>query len=298
MKLNDLMLITQENSQWKLNELIQPPPNSGKSDRGWNILHFNSLNRPHTNNPSADKFVRNVLRPGRARALKSDCAALQYAVALARELNDVDNDATGIYLELGFCTGRSLTFLAALGYDKEVYGVDSCKGLPKDWREGFPKGTFQFLKDANGADAPEGPFTTVQPFIPFVPLANTTLIVDTVERSLPIFCSEVLSKDDVMLELLHIDTDLYDSAHNAFTELMPHIVPSRTVIILDEGFNYFAEEDTSEHAAWRDHEYKALEELVRDMNARRKDRLMLRYHAYNENHQQLVVTLEPAPSTA
>lgn len=295
-ELKGLKVIDRTNCAIDQEQLFLLPPMDGQDERGWNILHFNSSSRHYRNNTSSAELVRNVLeaQDPPAEALQSDCAIMQFAVALSRERNP-DPPAPGterVFIELGFCAGRSLNFMAALGYDREVYGFDSCQGLPRTWRPGFEQGTFRFLRNARNEPAPDSDFVSDDPFIPFIPLANTKLIIGQLEDTLPVFCPQVLG-DKGRLELLHVDTDTHGSAHNAFDVLAPYIQPSRTVIVLDEGYNYFSKENTLNHAEWKQGEFKAVQELARRMGELHGSPFGIHYHAFNEMHQQLVLTIEP-----
>lgn len=296
MKLDGLKVIDKHNCALQLEDLFQLPPQDGPEERGLNILHFNSASRHYRNNSSANDLVKTTLliQDPPAEVLDSDCAALLFAVSLSRRLNAHDNGdgREGVYIELGFCAGRSLNFIAALGYDKDVYGFDSCEGLPIRWRPGFDKGTFRIRKNTKNETLAVSDFSQEDPFIPFIPLANTKLIIGQLEDTLPIFCPQVLDGQG-RLELLHVDTDIYRSARNAFTILSPWIVPSRTVIILDEGYNYFSKENTESHDEWRKGEYKAVLELVELLENRDEKNYRIHYHAFNEQHQQLILTIEP-----
>ena len=62
------------------------------------------------------------------------------------------------------------------------------------------------------------------------------------------------------LSLVHIDCDLYSSTKTIFANLKDRIVPG-TVIVFDEYWNY---------PGWRDHEFRAFEELLAETGIRAK----------------------------
>lgn len=50
--------------------------------------------------------------------------------------------ADGLYCEFGVATGGTINYIASLIPQKPIHGFDSFEGLPENWREGMPKGTF------------------------------------------------------------------------------------------------------------------------------------------------------------
>ncbi|RYC69169.1 MULTISPECIES: hypothetical protein [Spirosoma] len=265
-----LLIINQENSPINLRKILISPPSTGVEDRGNNILHFNSANRGYEGrNASATEFVKTELV--NAEALESDSEILQFAVRKAREFRQ---QKKGTYLEFGFCTGRTINFIAALAYYTDVWGFDSCEGLPEDWRGHFEKEKFKMILHPDNSGLP---------YIPFVPLANVKLVIGEISKTLPVFIRTRLEAEQ-HVELLHIDTDIYRSAKTVYRELDDRIVPGVTVVVLDEGYNYFYDERLDKgESEWKEHEYKATHEFARRKGYR------VEYLAYNKTHQQLVL---------
>jgi hypothetical protein len=134
----------------------------------------------------------------------------------------------GMILEFGVASGLTLTAIANAS-GRNVIGFDSFKGLPRDWRTGVQKGAF--------ACAP--------PKLP----GNASLRIGMIEDTLP----ALLRDDQSEINLLHIDTDLYEVAKFILTQCQPRI--RDTIVIFDEFFNF---------PGWRDHEYKALTEFEKE----------------------------------
>jgi hypothetical protein len=155
-------------------------------------------------------------------------------------LQQVRND--GLFLEFGVWTGRTINFIAER-HRGLVHGFDSFEGLLEDWTVQVRKGTF-----------------TTDGRIPEV-RSNVCLHVGWFDQTLPDFVSE----HNGPVAFLHVDCDLYSSTKTIFKFLGDRIV-SGTVIVFDEYFNY---------PGWREHEYKAFQELVAEK------KLRYRYLAYN-----------------
>ena len=140
---------------------------------------------------------------------------------------------TGLVLEFGVATGRTLNHFARLFPNKTVYGFDGFDGLPEDWTSRMPKGFFARA---------ELPYTR----------DNAELVVGWFDDTLPLFVRE--NKEPVAL--LHVDSDLYSSAVTVLTLLEKQIVPG-TVIVFDEYMNY---------PGWQLDEFRAWQEFVRANN--------------------------------
>ena len=126
----------------------------------------------------------------------------------------------GWAVEFGVYSGYSLDIIAA---KMPVIGFDSFEGLPEDWREDFPKGTFAFPQEMS---------------LPYIP--NAMLVPGWFENTVPGFPFPPLG-------LVHIDCDLYSStvtALNAITEA----VFDGTIIVFDEYHSYPGAEDHEEKA--------------------------------------------------
>jgi len=141
----------------------------------------------------------------------------------------------GLFLEFGVATGRTINHMARHRNEAHFYGFDSFEGLPEVWRSGFEKGAF--------AQA-----------LPPVP-PNTTLIKGWFDHTLPEFLKAQPGRP---LSFLHVDCDLYSSTRTIFANLKDRIATG-TVIVFDEYWNY---------PGWREHEFKAFEELKAETGLR------------------------------
>lgn len=93
----------------------------------------------------------------------------------------------GLALEFGVGGGYTINILQEY---RPVYGFDSFLGLPEDWTNGHPEGTF-----SSGGRSPKvGP--------------NVRLVVGWFKDTLPQF----LEDNPDPISFLHIDSDLYSSA--------------------------------------------------------------------------------------
>ena len=140
----------------------------------------------------------------------------------------------GLYLEFGVFKGETINEIASLKQDKIIYGFDSFEGLPEDWQNGMPKGTF----NVNG-------------ILPQVN-DNVRLIKGWFDETLPDFLNEYKEN----CAFIHIDSDLYSSTKIVFDALKERIV-SGTVIVFDEYINYLG---------WEKGEHKAFVELMQEKN--------------------------------
>ncbi|HUQ58450.1 class I SAM-dependent methyltransferase [Lentzea sp.] len=167
-------------------------------------------------------------------------ATLEHALAHA--------PAEGMALEFGVYTGGTLKVIAN-ARDGEVYGFDSFEGLPEDWRNGFPAGTFTMdgLPDVPGAELVPGWF----------------------DETLPKF----LEEHQGPVTLLHVDCDLYSSTKTVLDLVGPRLVEG-SVVIFDEYFNY---------PQWQEHEHKAWMEHVEAHGVE------FDYLGYTYDHEQVVV---------
>jgi hypothetical protein len=157
----------------------------------------------------------------------------------------------GLFMEFGVATGTTIRRIAAKT-SEQVYGFDSFEGLPENWRSGFGKGAF-------AGEAPQVP-------------QNVTLIKGWFEDTLPPF----LASHPAPVSLLHIDCDLYSSTSFIFKCLGDRI-KTGTVIVFDEYWNY---------PGWREHEYKAFEEL------KESGRFRAEPIGFVSSHQQVAFLIE------
>ncbi len=135
----------------------------------------------------------------------------------------------GIALEFGVGDGSSLRcisrYLPAIGFD-------SFQGLPEDWREGFPAGSFAYDYEAVLDNTP--------PNVKLVPgWFEDTLVGGRMEGLMP-------------TKLVHIDCDLYSSTKTVLDHLpWANLIRNRAVICFDEWWGYPGAED-HEQRAWRE----------------------------------------------
>lgn len=117
----------------------------------------------------------------------------------------------GMWLEFGVWKAESLNHLAGLT-QRKVYGFDSFEGLPERWTPSMKAGTF-----STGGTLP--------------PTAeNVVLVKGWFQDTLPRFLAE---NPNTMVDLVHIDCDLFKSAGFAMSELRSRI-RGGTVIVFDE----------------------------------------------------------------
>ena len=136
--------------------------------------------------------------------------------------------APGLICEFGVFKGRSLNFIASR-IPSPICGFDSFEGLPEDWWDGVPRGTFRVDR------------------LPSV-ASNVELVKGWFDQTLPPFLAT--HAGDALF--LHIDSDLYSSAKTVFDNLAPRIKPG-TIIAFDEYFNY---------PGWEFGEHRAFQESV------------------------------------
>lgn len=139
----------------------------------------------------------------------------------------------GFALEFGVGAGTSTRLLAE---HMSVVGFDSFQGLPEDWREGYPKGSFS------------SDFEEVVDTMPENVLLCPGLFVDTLvdwsrhpETWKPV-------------GLVHIDCDLYSSTKTVLDNFGDKIQADKPAIVFDEWFGY-PDADQFEQRAWREFTY-------------------------------------------
>lgn len=257
-KINILLLLAcvsfsvvglEEMERYNWDQVLQTPPAANAPD-SYQVLHFRSRKKEYTADEKAVLFVKQNMP--NAKQFISDADVLRYGVDEAK--------LDGAYIELGFCTGKSINFIAALQPTKTIYGFDSFEGVAEDWDKGYTKirkGTFKIVD---------------QNFVPSV-LNNVKLYKGWFKDTLPKFVTEILQNKPIAL--LHVDCEVYSSTKDAFDALKNNIVPG-TIIVFDEFYNY----PEFEH-----HEYKALMEFLQTKN------LKAEYIAFNKNHEQVVIKI-------
>ena len=163
-----------------------------------------------------------------------------------------------IAIEFGVHTGTSLTTIRD-NFNGDVYGFDSFEGLPEDWRDGFPQGTFR---------------TETRPHI-----ERTELIIGWFNQTLQPF-THTLTKP---ISIAHLDADLHSSTHYALTHIAAHLT-NPAILVFDEWHNYPGCEQheqrafhewiaTQPHLTWR---------IVADVNGDRA----------TENNEQVAIEIK------
>jgi hypothetical protein len=223
-------------------------PNEGNQ-----ILHFSHRNKHYSFNKEAIEFVNKYLK--KAKQLESDANVLKYASEAVK--------IKGAYIELGSASGRTANFIAALNPTQKLYGFDSFfDGLPAKWIRpdvDIEAGTFAYRDKS---------------MVPPQVLDNVILYNGPFSKTLPLFKKVILK--DAPIAFLHVDSDIYTSAKQAFDVLGSNIVRG-TIIVFDEFYNY---------PNSKEHEFKAFQELVKTHN------LDYEYIAYNMNHEQVAVRIK------
>lgn len=157
---------------------------------------------------------------------------------LCKEISDA-----GVVLEFGVYRGTSLRRIASnLGPGRRIIGLDSFRGLPKAWytssREttGHPRGWFE---------------TTSLPIVP----DDAIILMGTFTNTTPILES-YLEQPGNEISLLHIDSDLYESAVLAL-HAARHGIRHGTVIAFDELCNW-----DGRYPLWEEGEWRAFNEFL------------------------------------
>jgi tetratricopeptide (TPR) repeat protein len=164
---------------------------------------------------AAEYLLREVMP---AQLFSSARATLRAAASLARP---------GPVLELGVFHGVSLRWLSECA-PGPLHGFDTFWGLPASW-----------------GPVPEGRFTTAGRIPEGV---EAQLWVGPFEEQLPLYRAE----HGAQIALLHVDSDLYESARSGLQHLAPLLGPG-SMIVFDEYFG---------HRSWRQDEHRAFQEAV------------------------------------
>jgi hypothetical protein len=138
------------------------------------------------------------------------------------------HDTGELWLEFGVFSGSTIKYISKFT-NKTVYGFDSFEGLPEDWREHFPKGSF----------GTNGEFPIVS--------NNVELIKGWIEDTLPSFIAQI---EKPKVSFIHIDVDLYSATKCILDNLKDYIIPG-CIILFDELVNFPEfDKDKSELRAW------------------------------------------------
>lgn len=119
------------------------------------------------------------------------------------------------YLEFGVYKGESISYVASHNArpDARFWGFDSFEGLPVDWSEDKPKGTF----DVGGR-------------IPEIVDARVHFVKGWFDSTVPEFLETYEPQQQLWI---HMDADLYGSTMQVLTFLNKH-VRAGTVVMFDE----------------------------------------------------------------
>ena len=176
-----------------------------------------------------------ILNPGRTPVFNTRFELYDRALELRA--------TRGSICEFGVHTGNSLKYLVSKAPRAQFHAFDSCQGLPGDWHRGenwvTPKGTYEYdmLKDT----WPE----------------NVRLWPGWFEHTVPAFVDKLVSGSlSYGPSLIHIDSDLYESAKTVLTVLRPYLFPG-VIIVFDELMDF---RTPQKYTKWRDHEWRALAE--------------------------------------
>lgn len=155
---------------------------------------------------------------------------------------------TGDVLEFGVYRGTTINQISEFLPDKKIWGFDSFEGLPEDWlltndktNIKFPKGTFNVKQETLNVSQ------------------NVVLVKGWFKDSIPKWKEK---NSNVIISLMHLDCDLYDSTKNVLTNLNDQILPD-TIIIFDELYNW---NNPKNYELWEKGEYQALREWVSEFN--------------------------------
>jgi Methyltransferase domain len=207
----------------------------------------------------------NIERQMQINALRSTTLFVEENFATAKRCGDRFDlieyslsqvSISGMYLEFGVHTGKSINFTAKrVKPEVMVHGFDSFDGLPEYWRDGFDKGVFSLGKKMPKVSS------------------NVTLHPGWFNETLPEFV-KTLSPEDT-IAFLHIDCDLYSSTKTIFDELGAYIRP-KTIILFDDYFN---------HPNWEKGEHQAFLELAE------KHKFSYEYIGFNKFSDQVALRI-------
>jgi hypothetical protein len=167
---------------------------------------------------------------------------------------------TGLVLEFGTATGRTLNQFAYWLPNKTIHGFDSWQGLPEKFND-LPAGHFaqELPKVLPNCELVQGWFGTRPPQDQSNIAENMALAFATTTQE--------------SIALLHLDADLYSSTKTVLSAFAKHIVPG-TVILFNEYWN---------HPTWKKHEYRAWQEHCK-MHS-----IKYEYIGYASDHQEVAI---------
>ena len=167
---------------------------------------------------------------------------------------------TGLVLEFGTATGRTLNQFAHWLPHKTIYGFDGWQGLPEKFND-LPAGHF-------AQKLPEVLFNCqlVPGWFGARPLQDQSSIAEFTAR-------DFASTHTAPIALLHLDADLYSSTKTVLDAFAKNIVPG-TVILFNEYWN---------HPTWKKHEFKAWQEHCKMYG------VDYEYIGYASDHQEVAI---------
>ncbi len=157
----------------------------------------------------------------------------------------------GVALEFGVFSGKTLSVITQ-HFPLKSFGFDSFEGLPEDWRDGFPKGTF----------AMSG-FPIVHGAIIFIGWFQDTL-------------NKFKDEYNQKISFIHLDADLYSSTKYVLNGLNERIEPG-CILLFDEFMNY---------EGFEEHEYRAFNEWCSEFS-----RVCIPI-AYTSTHEQMAFLVQ------
>lgn len=158
----------------------------------------------------------------------------------------------GVILEFGVNQGRTLRSLARSAPSRQCWGFDSWQGLPQDWTWLFPRGSFSGT-------------------VPSFRENNIRLVEGLFQHTLPTW----LDQHPDTIRVIHIDSDLYESAAFVLSAVRDRLRPGCR-IIFDEYCNY---------PGWQQDEFRAWQEFVAQHD------IEYRYIGRVTRHQQVAVEI-------
>lgn len=149
--------------------------------------------------------------------------------ALPYVLSRLGCGSDGLVMEFGVFTGATINQMAGACPQRKVYGFDSFAGLPEDWTVDDGKKTGRNFQITRGLFSLKGSLPAVQP--------NVALVKGWFNETVPEFLARPEVASVPVVSLLHVDSDLYSSAHLVLEALDSRLKPG-SVIVFDELVNY------------------------------------------------------------
>ena len=210
-----------------------------------------------------DQDSRNITRELYRRALVETCEYIERYMLLVNSnfknryelLSYAIQNVTikdGLWLEFGVYKGDTISYIAK-NIKSTIYGFDSFKGNPDDWRSGHQKGEFALRDIPSFAQ-------------------NIEIVPGWFKDSIP----EFLIDHRESIAFIHIDCDLYSSTKTILNELKDRFRIG-SIIVFDEFFNY---------PGWKNHEFKAFREFIESTN------IKYEFIGYVYNHSQVLLKIQ------